>query len=1031
MAVKTCLLTVVVFILVSISTQVSGAEALEHIRFDFETGDAQGWQVVEGKFDYFVSDRPEFHNHYPGTDRAYNKQGRYYLSTVEQQPGQPSNDRMTGVIESPVFVLTGPVMTFLVGGGRSPQSYVALCSLDGKEVAQVHGHDTEVMRQVQWDRGDLVGRPLFLRLVDRSTAGWGHITFDDFIAKGRLDHALNQQRVVAREQARLRTLRAQLLQECRPLRAAVTDLVESFGRGYGRGRQFLEQLDAIEQAVVHAGSARLQTLKHQFQSLYKEALIANPLVSAQPLLFVTRHQYRSHYHAVDMLFHTGEYNVDRNIMQSDLFQGPGALKTIDLARGGRVKTLVDAPAGVLRDPQVHFSGQRIVFALRRNAAEDYHIWEINIDGTGVRQLTRAEGVSDVDPIYLPDDDIVFSSTREPKYNMCSRDSAANLFRMEADGANIHQITKNTLFDNHSELMSDGRILYARWEYVDRNFGDAHGLWTVNPDGTNQAVYWGNNTAVPGAVFNAHEIPGSQQIICVLGPHHDRLWGALAIIDRRLGLDGRRPVLRTWPAHAINVIRDGGAFDCDLYTRHVRLKYEDPWPLSDKYFLCSRMIGQGEQTGIYLIDVFGNELLLHTEAPGCYDPMPVKTYTRPPMMAARRDFDTRPGHFYVADVYQGTHMAGVKRGTVKRLRVVESPEKRHWSRGSWNGQGYTAPAMNWHSLENKRILGTVPVAADGSAYFTVPAETFVYFQLLDEDGMMVQSMRSGTLVQPGETAGCIGCHDQRLGAPRTAGTRTSLAMQGPPSELRGWHGPARLFSFAAEVQPVLDRHCAKCHDYGKDAGVVLNLCGDRTLAFNTAYMELWRKGQVKCVGAGPAPVQVAYSWGAHVSPLIDEIREPSIPEHQDLALSSEDLERLITWVDLNAVYYSTYACAYPESQTGRTPIDREQLARLAKLCDLPLAQMMNHATNRGPQVSFDRPELSPCLSRITDKTSPAFQEALAIIRAGTDMLAQRARADMPGFEPCAVDREREQKYSLRQRIEHQNRQAIRSGQRVYD
>jgi len=1031
MAVKKCLLAFAMFILAFSCDKIFGAEVLEQIRFDFETGDLQGWEVVEGQFDYLVSDRPEFHNRYAGVDRRYNKQGHYYLSTVEQQPGQPSNDRMTGVVESPVFVLNAAVMTFLVGGGRSPQSYVALCTLDGTEVLRVHGRDTEIMRRVTWDQRELVGKAVFLRLVDRTTAGWGHITFDDFLAEGRLAPKLNQQRIDEREKARLKEIRGQLLEQCMPLRAAITDLRGSFGSRYAQGRQFLQRLNTIEQAVVHADAASLITLKDRFKTLYREALIANPLVSAQPILFVTRHQYRSHYHAVDMLFHTGEYNVDRNIMQSDLFQGPGALKTLDLAGGAEVETLVQTPDGVVRDPQLHFNGRRIVFALRRNADEDYHIWEINTDGSGLRQLTRAEGVSDFDPIYLPDDSIVFSSTREPKYNMCSRDSAANLFRMEADGANIHQITKNTLFDNHSELMRDGRILYARWEYVDRNFGDAHGLWTVNPDGTNQAVYWGNNTAVPGAVFNAHEIPGTQQIICVLGPHHDRLWGALAIIDRRLGLDGREPVLRTWPEDAINVIRAGGAFDCDLYTRHVRLKYEDPWPLSDSYFLCSRMTGQGEQTGIYLLDVFGNELLLHTEAPGCYDPMPVKASVRPLTMAARREFDARPGQFYVADVYQGTHMAGVKRGSAKWLRVVESPEKRHWSRGSWNGQGYTAPAMNWHSLENKRILGTVPVAADGSAYFTVPAETFVYFQLLDENGMMIQSMRSGTLVQPGETTGCIGCHDQRLGAPRTVGTRTSLAMQGPPHALRGWHGPARLFSFAAEVQPVLDRHCIECHDYGKGAGAGLNLCGDRTLVFNTAYMELWHKGQVKCVGAGPAPVQAAYSWGAHASGLIKAIRGQAIPEHQNLALSPEDLDRLITWVDLNAVYYPSYACAYPESQTGRTPINREQMARLATLCDLPLAQMMNHATNRGAQVSFDRPELSPCLRRISDKTSPAFQEALAIIRAGQAMLAQRARADMPGFEPCAVDQTREQKYSLRQRIERKNRRAIRSGQRVYD
>ncbi len=280
--------------------------------------------------------------------------------------------------------------------------------------------------------------------------------------------------------------------------------------------------------------------------MQREALTANPLVSDQPILFVTRHQYRSHYHAIDTLFHTGEFNPDRGIMHAELFQGGGAMKTIDL-RTGEIKTLIEVPEGIARDPDIHFDGRRIVFAMRHHKAEDYHIYEIGTDGSDLRQLTRAEGVCDFDPIYLPDDTIVFSSTREPKYNMCSRDIAANLFRMEPDGANIHQITKNTLFDNHADLLPDGRILYARWEYVDRNFGDAHGLWTVNPDGTNQAVYWGNNTAVPGAAFNAHVIPGTQQALCVFGPHHDRLWGALAIIDRRRGIDGRPGVIRTWPA----------------------------------------------------------------------------------------------------------------------------------------------------------------------------------------------------------------------------------------------------------------------------------------------------------------------------------------------------------------------------------------------------------------------------------------------------------------------------------------------------
>ncbi|MCP4453858.1 MAG: hypothetical protein GY809_20545, partial [Planctomycetes bacterium] len=744
-----------------------------------------------------------------------------------------------------------------------------------------------------------------------------------------------------------------------------------------------------------------------------------------------RHQYRSHYHAVDMLFHTDEFNVDRNIPHSDLFQGPGAMKIIDFKHGAKVTTLVEAPQGIVRDPHVHFDGHKIVFAMRRHVGEDYHIWQINTDGTHQRELTGASGVSDVDPIYLPDDSIVFSSTREPKYNMCSRDHAANLFRMEPDGANIHQITKNTLVDNHSTLMADGRILYARWEYVDRNFGDAHGLWTVNPDGTNQSVYWGNNTAVPGAAFNAHEIPGSHQVMCVFGPHHDRLWGALAIIDRRLGIDGPQSVIRTWPPEAADAVREGGNFDCDFHQRSVKIKYEDPWPLSDKYFLSSRMIGQGEQTGIYLLDIFGNEILLHTEAPGCYDPMPIKASTRPPLIPSRRRFEDQPGYFYVADVYQGSHMDTVKRGSVKYLRVVESPEKRHWARGSWGGQGYTAPAMNWHSLENKRILGTVPVEADGSAYFEVPAETFVYFQLLDQDHMMIQSMRSGTIAQPGEHTGCVGCHDERSSSPAPLGARVPLAMKREPSKLTGWYGPARSFGFMREVQPVLDKHCVKCHDYGQEPGNKLNLASDRTLVFNTAYMEIWRKGYVKCVGGGPAPIQGAYSWGSHASRFIQALRSESIPEHEGLDLGPEAFERLVAWVDLNAVYYSTYACAYPESRTGRSPLANEQFNTLAKLTGVAFSNTMNYGSNRGPQVSFDRPELSPCLSQIADQSGPEYQEALAIIRAGHRTLMDRPRADMSGFEPCSTDLKREQKYREREKVEQQNRKAILSGAKVYD
>jgi len=832
------------------------------------------------------------------------------------------------------------------------------------------------------------------------------------------------------------------------LRTAIADLEKNFPADYPSGRSFHDRLDHIERRLparlrelaVPAGGdtepliRQADALIGEMVALRREALLGNPLVSGRPIIYVHRPQYALAYHAIDTLFHTDEDNTH-------LFTGPGALKKLDV-KTGVATTLVEVPEGIVRDPEVHFDGTRIVFSMRRNIREDYKIWEIRADGTGLRQLTSADGVSDIDPLYLPDGSIAFTSTRDPKYNQCSRDIGANLFRMNADGSNIHQISRNNLFDSHGALMPDGRIMYHRWEYVDRNFGDAHGIWTVNPDGTNQAIHWGNNTASPGGVYYPRPVAETSRVLAIFGMHHCRMWGALAILDPQLGIDGRPAVLRTWPPEAIDLVRAGGPFDCDNFA-FVYPKYEAPFPLNDKYFLVSRMTmrpGQekahgwdarhGEEVAIYLVDVFGNEILVHADDPGCYDPMPLAPHPRPPVIPTRRDFGTNDGRFLVVDVYEGETMRDVPRGTVKSLRVVESPEKRTWSQGSWEGQGFTAPGMNWHSLENKRILGTVPVESDGSAYFTVPSDRFVYFQLLDADGMMVQSMRSGTSAHSGETMSCVGCHDNRLAAP-PAGRHPPLASGREASRLEGWYGPPREFGFMKEVQPVLDRNCVGCHDYGKPAGEKLNLASDRGLAFNTAYVDLWSKGYVAAIGAGPAEVQPAYAWGSHASRMIRELRDPTVKEHRDLKLDREDMDRLVTWIDLNGVYYDTYATAYPDSLTGRSPLDAERMRRLAELTEIPEEQWRMHQHKPGPLVSFDRPEMSSVLERFSGPGDPAYQEVLSIIRAGAAQLAERPRADMPGFVPCEVDQRREAKARMRRDIELRNRSAIRRGEKVRD
>ncbi|MBE0584483.1 MAG: hypothetical protein IH612_12095, partial [Desulfofustis sp.] len=501
------------------------------------------------------------------------------------------------------------------------------------------------------------------------------------------------------------------------------------------------------------------------------------------------------HHNTETIFHTGEPN-NKN------FHPGGPLKLFD-PKTGETRVVFDpGPTGLVRDPEVHFDGRKILFAWRKSIDENYSIYELELDPEqgfapvegSLRRLTNEPDATDIDPLYLPDGGILFTSTREPKYCHCNMHIMANLHRMDGDGANIHQISKNTLFDGHPTLLPDGRILYYRWEYVDRNFGDAQGLWTTNPDGTSHAIYWGNNMVSPAAVFDARLIPGTDRVVCIFGSCHDRPWGALVIIDRSKGIDAKEAVRHIWPETVGRLVSPDGTeigrkFDVDHFRDNMDGRYEDPFPLVDpesgvggKYFLVSRSLlpprfgkpSQGAQSlkmGIYLVDIFGSEILLHTEESGCFDPVPLASRPRPPVIPERRDYESATGTMYVTDVYEGNPMKGVSRGTIKWLRVVESTEKRGWTEPIFitaqapDAEGtFNRPAISWAGFETKRILGTVPVEPDGSAHFELPAEKFVYFQLLDGNGMMVATMRSGTLVQPGETQGCIGCHENRLMTP---------------------------------------------------------------------------------------------------------------------------------------------------------------------------------------------------------------------------------------------------------------------------
>jgi hypothetical protein len=756
------------------------------------------------------------------------------------------------------------------------------------------------------------------------------------------------------------------------------------------------------------------------------------IVQGQPILFVTRKQYAVDHHNTHTMFpaepnETGDKGKYRG--------GGSALKVYDPSTGGTTTILDAGSDGLIRDPCVHFDGERIVFSWRKSSNEFSHIWEIRKDGSGLRQLTSLTGVDDIDPIYMPDDDIIFSSGREPKYVMCNKHLSHNLYRMNPDGSNILQIGKSTLFEGHPSLMPDGRVMYDRWEYVDRNFGDAQGLWVMDPEGTGHAIHYGNNTSSPGGVLDGQAVPGTQFTICTFSSCHDLPWGAIALIDHRLARDGRDAVVRTWPSGLESLVATDGFGQWDRYVS-VSPKHEDPFPVVDpvngiggRYFLCSRDTGGGHMA-IYLLDAeTGGSTLVHDEGSGlvgCFDPMPLVPTPKPNDVSVHRKYDDTPGRFYVMNVYTGTHMTGINPGDVKWLRVVESPEKRYYSNATWSAQGIEAPGVNWDSFETKRVLGTVPVEADGSAHFLAPPNTFLYFQLLDENKMMLQSMRSGTVIQPGETQGCIGCHDNRGDAPGYPGSQMPLAFKRDPTPLNGWLGePAKMFNYLKEVQPVFDAKCVSCHDFGQDLPV---LAGDKGVYFNASYADLHRAsfsgsqwGYTGVVGAGPAAIQLPKAWGSHKSKLIETVRG----NHKGVSLSTEELERLITWIDLNGVYYPSYASNFPNNAGGRSPLGNGDLSTISSLT----GKSVTNVKGIGEQISFDRPEESPCLVGVSE---PNLSQALAIIQQGKTTIDTVTRADMPTFTmKTSIDLWRENKYQIRLQREKMNRAAMARGGKVYD
>jgi hypothetical protein len=459
--------------------------------------------------------------------------------------------------------------------------------------------------------------------------------------------------------------------------------------------------------------------------------------------------------------------------------------------------------------------------------------------------------------------------------------------MDADGRNLRPLSAFENFEWSPSVANDGRLLYTRWDYIDRFNGHFFSLWSANQDGGNPQLVYGNYTVKPQVKIEARAIPGSSKIAFIAAAHHSIYGGSLCLLDRNAGTEGDAPLTRLTP----DVPFPETEANVDQF-------FANPWPLSEDYFLvswsdqklpphCRATEEQNPRnaTGIYLLDSFGNlELLYRDPAISSASPLPIAPRGCPPVQSTLTERGgPQEGCVLMQDVSRG--LDSVPRGTVKELRLVAVPPK-------------VQPNMNTPSLgvsaedPGKFVLGTVPVETDGSAYFRMPSGVPVFFQALDEHGVALQTMRTLTYVTPGQTLACIGCHEPRESAPPAS--LPALAAARVPSRITPGPAGSWPLRFDQLVQPVLDRNCVECHRPGaKDAlAAKFDLTPERAYDSLLGFADSDLKKQ-----AFERDRSVPGEGTAARSKLWQLLTQAD--GHEGVRLDADSANRLVTWLDTYA------------------------------------------------------------------------------------------------------------------------------------
>ncbi|NQV34288.1 MAG: SUMF1/EgtB/PvdO family nonheme iron enzyme, partial [Phycisphaeraceae bacterium] len=495
---------------------------------------------------------------------------------------------------------------------------------------------------------------------------------------------------------------------------------------------------------------------------------------------------------------------------------------------------------------------------------------------------------------------------------------SNLYVMNGDGSGVRQVCFDQDHDYHPTILNNGQVLYQRWDYTGICHIFLRQLMVMNPDGTKQRAIYGSNSWYPNSLFFPKALPDeSNRIISILSGYHGaHRAGQLVLLDTSVG----------WHEGAGIVQRISGKGDPltpkikdDLVKGDWPL-FLHPYALTHKHFLVSAKLNARADWAIYLADVFDNLVLLREE-PGyaLLEPTPIVSRKRPPVLPEQIDLAKESATVFIQDVYAGPGLNGVPRGAAKKLRLLAYHFGYRGLAGS-DKIGYGGP---WEAMQ---ILGTVPLEKDGSANFTIPANTPVAVQVLDHEDKAIQLMRSWFTAMPGEHVSCAGCHE----APNEAvESKPALAANKAPQALTPWYGPARGFDFEREVQPVLNQYCVSCHDGSQSRVADLRSESDGAraepkpigyvprfhpemfeatrgkLTYTPAYDELIHF--IRRVGVeDDVSLLTPGEYHANTSELIQMLEKG----HHGVELDAEAWSRLITWIDLNGPCHGTWGDVFP-------------------------------------------------------------------------------------------------------------------------